>query len=136
MPGLNPYLQLRGEAREALDFYHGVFGGEASAMTYADAGGMGLPQGEQHLVMHASLDAGPQLRLMLADLTDDAPDAPNGVIMLSGPADDGPTLTRWFEALADGGSVAVPLELAPWGDHYGQVTDRFGVSWMVDFGDA
>lgn len=136
MPKINPYLQLRGQAQEALDFYRGVLGGEASAMTYADAGGMGLPQDEQHLVMHADLDAGPHLRLMLADLSSAEPDVANGTIMLSGTAEDGPTLTRWFEALAEGGRVDVPLEPAPWGDHFGQLTDRFGVSWMVDFGDA
>lgn len=134
MPTLNPYLQLRGRAREALEFYQGVFGGEASAMTYGDAGGMGLPEDQHHLVMHADLDAGPALRLMLADVVESAP--PNGTVMLSGPAADGPVLTRWFEALAVGGTVEVPLEPAPWGDHYGQLTDRFGVGWMVDFGDA
>jgi len=134
VPRLNPYLQLRGQGRDALAFYQGVFGGEASLMTFADAGGMGLPEDQQHQVMHADLDAGPALRLMLADVTQDAP--PNGTVMLSGPAEDGPELTRWFEALAEGGQVVVPLEQAPWGDHYGQLTDRFGVSWMVDFGTA
>jgi PhnB protein len=28
----------------------------------------------------------------------------------------------------------MPFEKAPWGDYYGQLTDRFGVSWMFDVG--
>ena len=36
------------------------------------------------------------------------------------------------DAMPDGGTVTMPLEVAPWGDAFGQLTDRFGVSWMVN----
>ena len=45
---------------------------------------------------------------------------------------DEPQLRGFFERLADGGAVTVPLEKAPWGDHFGMLTDRFGIGWMVN----
>jgi PhnB protein len=42
-------------------------------------------------------------------------------------------LERWFDALADGGEVIDPLALKPWGDHDGQVRDRFGVTWLIGY---
>ena len=42
------------------------------------------------------------------------------------------TLRRWFDALADGGTVTMPLETQMWGDVFGMCTDRFGVDWMVN----
>ena len=56
--------------------------------------------------------------------------SPNGTISLSG--DETEELRGYFEKLAEGGQIAVPLEQAPWGDYFGQLTDRYGVSWMVN----
>ena len=50
--------------------------------------------------------------------------------------DDEATLTRWFRALAEGGQVDVPLEKQVWGDTFGQVTDRYGMRWLVNIGAA
>lgn len=41
---------------------------------------------------------------------------------------------RTFSALADGGSVMMPLQAYPWSERYGWVQDRFGVSWQVMLG--
>jgi PhnB protein len=46
--------------------------------------------------------------------------------------DDHAELSGYFEKLSDGGTVAMPLEPAPWGDTFGMVTDRFGIDWMVN----
>jgi len=54
----------------------------------------------------------------------------NITISLSG--DDGEALRRWFEGLSEGGTVAMPLEKQVWGDEFGQLTDRFGINWMVN----
>jgi PhnB protein len=68
-------------------------------------------------------------------MASDVPDAigqrsPHGSISLSG--DDADTLRGWFEALAQGGEVTMPLEQAPWGDSFGTVTDKYGVGWLVN----
>jgi PhnB protein len=57
-------------------------------------------------------------------------------VSLSLSGDDAPTLTRWFEALTEGGEVDVPLEQQVWGDTFGQVTDRYGVRWLVNISTA
>ena len=43
------------------------------------------------------------------------------------------TLEAWFASLCAGGSDIDPLQLRPWGDHDGQVTDRFGIRWLVGY---
>lgn len=75
-----------------------------------------------------------------------ASDAPEGVVPfevvhgndlhLCLQSDDVAEGRRWFEALADGGEVRMPFAVQVWGDHYGQVTDRFGVQWMVNVHSA
>ena len=130
---LNPYLTFRGRAREAMTFYQSVLGGQLDVMTFADMGGMGVAEGESDLVMHSALSVPESVQLMGADVPshmDTGGDITNGSISLSG--DDAATLRGWFEKLAEGGTVTVPLEKAPWGDSFGMLTDRYGVDWMVN----
>lgn len=54
------------------------------------------------------------------------------IIVLDLNGDNEATLRRYWAALKDGGNVTQPLEAAPWGDIFGSVTDKFGVSWMLD----
>jgi PhnB protein len=54
----------------------------------------------------------------------------NFSVSLSG--DNEAELTRYFEKLSAGGSIAEPLVKAPWGDTFGMFTDKFGVNWMVN----
>lgn len=48
--------------------------------------------------------------------------------------DDDAELDRYWAGLSDGGSVTMPFEVAPWGDRFGMLTDRFGVDWMINSG--
>ncbi|MDF1602085.1 VOC family protein [Nocardioides sp. YIM 152315] len=131
---LNPYLSFRGQAREAMTFYQSVLGGQLDVTTYGDMGGfeqMGITASEADNVMHSSLGVSDSVQLMGSDVPAHMEgDFSNGRISLSG--DDEATLRRWFDALADGGTVHVPLEKAPWGDSFGDLTDRYGVGWMVN----
>ena len=130
---LNPYLNFRAQAREAMSFYQSVLGGELSVMTFADQGGMDVPDNEKDLVMHSALAVSDSVQLMGADVPshmDTGGDVANGSISLSG--DDEATLRGWFEGLSAGGTIGVPLEKAPWGDSFGMFTDKYGVEWMVN----
>jgi PhnB protein len=128
---LNPYLSFRGQAREAMTFYQSVLGGQLDVMTFADMGGQGVPESEAGQVMHSALSVSDSVQLMGSDVPSHMQgDFPNGQISLSG--DDADTLSGWFEKLSAGGNVNVPLEKAPWGDSFGQLTDKFGVTWMVN----
>ena len=131
---LNPYLHFSGTAREAMEFYRSVLGGQLDVMTFGDAGGGG-DQYPDDGVMHAFLRTADGLELMASDGHDPDAAGPDRVsLSLSG--DDAPTLTRWFEALTEGGKVDVPLEQQVWGGTFGQVTDRYGVRWLVNISTA
>jgi PhnB protein len=54
----------------------------------------------------------------------------NFSVSLSG--DNEAELSAYVEKLSDGGTVAMPLEKAPWGDSFGMCTNKFGVSWLVN----
>ena len=129
---LNPYLHFSGNAREAMEFYRSVLGGELDVMTFGDAGGDGGEYPDDG-VMHAFLRTPDGLELMASDGHDPDAAGPDR-LSLSVSGDDEATLRRWFEALAEGGQVDVPLEKQVWGDVFGQVTDRFGMRWLVDVG--
>ena len=130
---LNPYVNLRGQAREALEFYQAVFGGELTISTFGEFGMEGAAADQ---VMHGQLSTPKGFTLMVSDAPEGMPlaEGSNITICLSG--DDVDDLTGYFHALADGGQVSTPLEKQMWGDHYGALTDRFGVDWMANIATA
>ncbi len=128
---LSTYINFSGQAREALTFYHSVFGGELSVVTYAEFQASDDPADADKL-MHGSIITEHGFRLMAADTPSFMDSAPiSGVsIMLEG--DDEALLTDLYEQLSVGGTITEQLARAPWGDTYGSFVDRFGVSWMVN----
>ncbi|HTW16305.1 MAG TPA: VOC family protein [Nocardioides sp.] len=126
---LNPYLHFDGTAREALTFYHSLFGGELSIMTYGD---MGMEGEQAAQVMHGSITNPGGITLMASDGAPGEKLVRGNASNLSLSGEDDAGLRGWFEALSDGGEVHVPLEKQMWGDVFGQVQDRFGVIWLVN----
>ena len=127
---LNPYLSLPGTARQAVEFYASVFGGEPSVMTFGEAGAAGAPHADQ--VMHAQLESPSGYTLMLSDMPPATDHARGNDMAISLSGDDADELRRYWDQLSDGGQVQVALEQQMWGDVFGMCTDRFGVSWMVN----
>lgn len=131
---LNPYLSFQDDAREAMTFYQDVFGGALNVSTFGDFGGTGDPD-EGALVMHAQLETPNGFTLMASDSPRSMGQRDAGgnfSVSLSG--DDDAELRGYWEKLADGASITMPLAEAPWGDVFGMLTDRFGVPWMVSIG--
>ena len=129
MTGLVPYLHFDGSAREALTHYRDVFGGDLQLHTLAD---FGRTDGPADAIAHGIL-SGP-VGLFGADAeAEQSPLKLEGVMFsLLGTADPA-TLESWFAALAEGGVVIDPLQERPWGAHDGQVTDRFGITWLIGY---
>jgi len=127
---LNPYLNFRDTARQAMEFYQGIFGGELTVSTFGEFG-MGETN-DAALVMHAQLETPSGFTLMGADTpTGTDLDAGTSItVCLSG--DDVEQLRGYFAGLAEGGEVSVPLEKQMWGDEYGALVDRFGIPWMAN----
>ena len=128
---LNPYLNFRGNAREAMEFYEGVFGGKLNTATFADYHASTDPS-EQDLIMHADLEGSGGIRFMAADVPNHMEYHPGTNFSMSLSGEDEAELRGYFEKLSDGGSVTMPLEKAPWGDTFGMCMDKFGIRWLVN----
>jgi PhnB protein len=132
---LNPYLNFRDTAREAMQFYHSVFGGELTSSTFADFNAP-VEDAEKDLVMHSQLVADNGLVLMAADTPSHMEYNPGSNFAVSLSGDDEATLRGYWQKLSDGGNVGMPLDKAPWGDTFGMCVDRFGTSWLVNISPA
>jgi len=127
---LNPYLTFDGNAREAMEFYRSVFGGELTVSTFGEFGGADEQTADK--VMHAQLETSAGYTLMGSDTPPGMDFTPGTRMTVSLSGDDGEGLRDYWAKLAEGGTVGVPLEKQMWGDEFGQLTDRFGVPWMVN----
>jgi PhnB protein len=127
---LNPYLSFSDNARQAIEFYRDVFGGELTLNTFGEMGG--APPGYEDKVMHAQLETPDGYTLMASDTPPGMPSGGGGSDISVSLSGDDDKLRGYFEKLSDGGTVTMPLEKQMWGDEFGMVTDRFGVQWMVN----
>lgn len=133
---LNPYLGFRDNARDAMTFYHSVFGGELTLNTFGEFQASEDPA-EADKIMHGMLTTGQGLVLMAADTPNSMDYTPGNTISISLSGDDEAELRGYWDKLTgDGGSVTVPLEPAPWGDLFGMCTDKFGTAWLVNVNGA
>ena len=126
---LNPYLSFRDNAREAMEFYQSVLGGELNVSTFAEFHVSDDPT-EADKLMHANLSTPGGLILMGADTPNTQERAETSNISVSLSGEDETELQGYWDGLAAGGTVTVPFAKAPWGDTFGMLTDKFGVDWM------
>jgi PhnB protein len=130
-----PYLFFKGDAKAAMEFYKDVFGGKLTIQTMAESSPeIQMPEMKPTDVMHARL-VGP-VSLMASDSSKASQKMAKVELAINGSSADEAEMREIFEKLSDGGKVAMKLEKMPWGDIYGQVTDKFGVDWMMDIGDS
>ena len=129
---LNPYIQFQDNAREAMEFYKDVFGGELTMSTFGEFGGGDREhQASADGIMHAQLVAPGGLTLMASDTPPGMAFSPGSQVSIS-LSGDGDELRGYWDRLSDGGMVSVPLEKQMWGDEFGMCADRFGIAWMVN----
>jgi PhnB protein len=129
---LNPYIAFDGDAREAMEFYQSVLGGELKVMTFGESGMPG-PNADQ--VMHAELNSDAGYTLMASDMPPGVDHKPGQNMSISLSGDDADRLRGYWSALSEGANVTMPLEKQMWGDEFGALVDRFGINWMVDISD-
>jgi PhnB protein len=127
---LNPYLAFESNARQAMEFYRDVFGGDLRISTFGEFGQADSAEADK--IMHAQLETDNGFTLMASDTPAGMQRNPGDNISISLSGDDGDELRRYWEKLSDGGTVTMPLEKQMWGDEFGMCTDRFGVPWMVN----
>ena len=128
---LNPYLSFRDNAREAMEFYRGIFGGKLDMKTFKEFNVSEDPA-EADKIMHGMLEAPNGMVLMGADTPNGMEHTPGNNISVSLSGDDEAELRGYYDKLKEGGAETMPLAKAPWGDSFGMLVDRYGVAWLVN----
>ncbi|MFT3875970.1 MAG: VOC family protein [Propioniciclava sp.] len=129
---LNPYLTFPGTCADAMRFYADALGGTLTLTTFRESGM------DMDGVMHASVDTESGFHLFASDdMPGMGPEYVHGNnIQISLSGDEPEPLRAIWAALGEGGQTVVPLEVAPWGDEYGQLIDRFGIAWHLNITPA
>jgi PhnB protein len=129
-----PYLFFDGRCEEAVEFYRNKLGAQVDMlMRYNDSPdppppGM-VPPGSENKIMHTSFRVG-DTTVMASDDCTGHPRFQGFSLSLS--VSKEAEADRYFNALADGGNVQMPLTKTFWSPRFGMLTDRFGVGWMVN----
>ena|SRR5258706_4610197 len=137
MPSINPYLNFPGTTEEAFNFYRSVFGGEfAMLQRFKDTPDADkLPEADRDKIMHISLPIGKGNILMATDATESMGfhiiPGNNFYICIS--PDSKEEADRLFNGLSEEGKVGTALQDMFWGAYYGDLTDKFGIKWMVNY---
>ncbi|WP_274650591.1 VOC family protein [Paenibacillus humicola] len=131
---ISPYLNFNGNCREAVLFYAEVFGiDNPQIMSFGDAPphpDYPLPEEAKNLVMHARLDIGGS-SLMFSDVFPGMPFTVGTNVNIAYNSKDAEDIKSAFHKLKEGGTVVTELQETFWSKHYGQVTDKFGISWLI-----
>ena len=129
---LNPYLMFNGQCETALKFYEKCLGGKISFMTTWGDSPMAAqtPPDWGKKIMHATLAVGDQL-LQGADLPSEQYRKPQGFSLALSP-NGAAEAERIFQALAENGSVEMPLQETFWALRFGHLVDQFGTPWMIN----
>ncbi len=133
---LNPYFTFTGQAREALEFYESVFGGELKVASFKDFQAPVDPEFSE-MVMHGELHTSHFIIQASDGAAISRPEnnaTTNMECAVIGAADEVELAREWFDKLQDGATQVMPLNQAPWGAHFGSLTDKFGIAWMFNFG--
>lgn len=129
---LNPYLFFNGQCEAAFNFYKQCLGGSIVAMmTHGDS-----PMAEQtppeflDRIIHARLVVGDQV-IMGSDSPPEFFEKPQGFTVTLNIADP-EEAERTFNALAEGGTMNMPIAETFWAVRFGMLVDRFGIPWMIN----
>jgi len=137
------HLNFHGDARAALEFYGSVFGGQVAITTYGDFGMPADAPGADSVVFGRVETAG-GFRVMAYDVLGGAAPAAGSTRRQSGitltdqsffVAVSGETLAEvegFWAGLSEGASIVEPLAASAWSPGFGMLTDRFGVTWVLD----
>jgi len=126
---VSPHLTFAGQCEDAFNFYRALFGGELFVVRYGDSPMARQVGPEWHSkVLHATLTVGTTV-LTGTDVPLGQRQQAQGIYVLL--SVDSGDVERIFEALADGGRVAMPLQRTFWSKAFGALVDRFGIPWEV-----
>src|ERR1043165_834494 len=132
---IQPYLFFKGNCEQAVDFYRKALSAEVQIMMrFKDAppnpSAPPQPPGWENKIMHVSLKIGDAV-VMASDGCGDGKVSFQGFsLSLAVPTEA--EADRYFNALAEGGQIQMPLAKTFWSPRFGMLVDRFGIGWMIN----
>jgi PhnB protein len=140
MKTINPYLIFNGNAEEVFTFYQSVFGGELEKVRFSDMPGTdSMPEKDRNLMAHIALPLAGSTQILMAS---DAPTGrevnlvENAGFYITLEPESREESERVYNKLSENGNVSMPLDKAPWAELAAMFTDKFGVQWMISYGEA
>lgn len=131
---LSPYLQLNGNAREAIEFYENTFGAKnLGIMTYGDLPedpGFSPPENTKDLISHSALEI-ENSKIMIADTFPGYPSQEGNVVIICITLNNKNKASQIFEALGKEGQIEMPLSETGFSPAFGVVKDKFGVRFQI-----
>ncbi|HZV11910.1 MAG TPA: VOC family protein [Candidatus Kapabacteria bacterium] len=132
MARLNPYLTFNGNCREAMTFYKDCFGGKLDIQTVGESPVAGeMPPQMKNSVMHSQLESD-KIVIMGSDLVPEKLSQGNTLALMLDCVNE-QEIRSLFEKLVVGGKVNQQVQDTFWGALYGELVDKFGVRWMLNF---
>ncbi|MDM5326570.1 VOC family protein [Neobacillus sp. CF12] len=129
---LTPYLSFDGNAKQALEFYKEVLGGEIIGLqTFGEADYPTPPEADNR-VMHAKLSKG-DISLMFSDTFPGQSVVIGTNISLTLEPESDEEIQSLYDALRKGGKALTELEDTFWGAKYARVQDQFGIIWELNY---
>jgi len=133
---LNPYLTFSGDCEAAFKFYEKCLGGTITFMMPYEGSPVAdqVPAEWRNKILHATLAVGDEL-LQGADVPPQSFQKPQGFSVTIA-LKDAARAERIFHALAEKGTVEMPLQETFWAARFGMLVDRFGTPWMINCAKA
>ncbi|MDP1442375.1 VOC family protein [Priestia megaterium] len=132
--GIYPYLVMNGNGQEAVKFYERALNAKViGVQTFGEMPGnpeFPTPIEAIDRVMNAHLKVG-DTDLMLSDTFPGQPYQIGSQVTIAITIGSVEKSKEVFEKLKEGGKIEMPLQETFWSPSYGQVTDKFGVTWQI-----
>ncbi|MES2598068.1 MAG: VOC family protein [Verrucomicrobiota bacterium] len=133
-PVVQSYLFFNGNCEEALEFYKTALDAKVDmVMRFSDSpepcGEGQIPPGHENKIMHASFHVGDTMIMASDGCGETYTFAGFSLSLALGTEAEA---DKYFNALAEGGEVTMPLGKTFWSPRFGMLKDKFGMGWMIN----
>jgi len=133
MSSINSYLRFNGNCEEAMSFYKDCLGGELTMQKVGESPmSNNMPQQMQDKIMHATLKTDGFI-IMASDLCDESGLVKGNNVSLMLDCDSEEQIRNTYDRLSEGGNKSHPLEQTFWNALFGDLTDKFGINWLMNY---
>jgi PhnB protein len=133
MTSIHPYLTFNGNCREAMHFYRESIGGELRLQTLGDSPMCSqMPEPMKQSILHSTLTKG-ALVIMASDMVGENGLSKGNSVSLMLNCSSEEEIKTYYARLSAGGKPTHPLQDTFWGALFGDLTDKFGTHWLLNY---